>query len=173
MTNEPFIYIDSDTREVDTNNSLSQFITVSEDHNAETIYFVIDRYFDNVDLYDKNCVIKYVNAVGQIDFEPAVDIDSIMIDGVEKIKFGWTISNKASRYAGKLIFQIMFYSINGTANKGTYDYVFNTKISNIVIEEGLNYSSGINVSNLPDWAHSLYQQIKELKREIKTLKENL
>jgi hypothetical protein len=35
---------------------------VKQDHNAETIYFKADRYFDGVDLSTTTCVVQYLNA---------------------------------------------------------------------------------------------------------------
>ena len=42
-----------------------EYLSVSEDHNAETIYFKVDRFFDNVDLSNTVCIIQYVNALGE------------------------------------------------------------------------------------------------------------
>lgn len=162
ISNEPLIYIDANTREIDIKGTLKDFVTVTDDHNAETIFFVIDRYFDNVDLYDKVCEIKYMNAIGELDFDTAVNIETFLEDGTEKLKFGWKISNKATKYYGAIKFQIMFYSLSYNEDDITYSYVFNTKVTSIKIEEGLRHYSEINEDNYPDWAHEMYQQIHNI-----------
>jgi hypothetical protein len=35
---------------------------VQKDHNAETLYFILDRYYDNVDLATMSCIVQYQNA---------------------------------------------------------------------------------------------------------------
>jgi dTDP-4-dehydrorhamnose 3,5-epimerase-like enzyme len=39
--------------------------TVEYDHNAETLYFKIDRYFDDEDLYTKTFVMQFKNSKNQ------------------------------------------------------------------------------------------------------------
>ena len=61
---EPIVEIDLDSRIIDTQSVLDAFVTVQNDNNAETIYFSMDRYFDDVDLTTKSILIKSLNANG-------------------------------------------------------------------------------------------------------------
>lgn len=135
-SNEPRVYIDADKRIVDSNNVLSNFVTVVLDHNAETIYFEMDRYFDDADLSTKNCIIKFQNIKAELDFDAAVDRYMDTVDGKEKIVFGWQISSKATKYSGDLVFQIMFYSLNDNDN---FDYVLSTKTATLPIQNGIGF----------------------------------
>lgn len=47
-----------------------EFLSVRKDHAAETVYFLVDRYYDNMDLSRTSCVIQYKNAAGEERFFP-------------------------------------------------------------------------------------------------------
>ena len=85
-------------------------VTVATDHKAETIYFVVDRYFDNIDLSDTICLIQYINAnnKGAIYPVPFYDIESE--EG--KIIFPWLISGTATEAPGNIKFSIKFYKVS-------------------------------------------------------------
>ena len=59
-SNEPRFIIDANSREINIPFEFS-FLGVIGDHKAETIYFEIDRYFDDEDLSTHTCVIQFVN----------------------------------------------------------------------------------------------------------------
>ena len=50
--------IDLDARLIES----PEFLSVSHDHEAETIYFRVDRYFDYMDLSNTICVIQYITS---------------------------------------------------------------------------------------------------------------
>ena len=85
-------------------------VTVATDHKAETIYFVVDRYFDNIDLSDTICLIQYINAnnKGAIYPVPFYDIESEK----GKIIFPWLISGTATEAPGNIKFSIKFYKVS-------------------------------------------------------------
>jgi hypothetical protein len=45
--------IDLDSRTVEA----PEYLSVLDDHNSETIYFIMDRFFDNMDMSTTTCVI--------------------------------------------------------------------------------------------------------------------
>lgn len=57
--NEPVYTIDLNTRDVE----VPEFLSVMDDHNAEVVWFKVDRFFDDVDLYGATCWIQYINAL--------------------------------------------------------------------------------------------------------------
>ena len=57
---EKIFDIDLNSRTID----VPEFLSVEKDHQAETIYFKFDRYYDHADLTTKTCIIQYVNANG-------------------------------------------------------------------------------------------------------------
>lgn len=135
-TTEPMVFIDSNARIIDTNKILDNFVIVSEDTNAETIYFVIDRYYDDVDLSTKNILIKYKNPIGEIYSDKPTIVYEELIDNLEKLVFGWQINSNATKYSGALTVQIMIYSYK--ENSSVFDYILNTTLCNIKIHKGLN-----------------------------------
>jgi hypothetical protein len=56
--NEPLYEIDLNTRTI----MAPPYLSVEYDHNAETVYFLVDRYYELVDLSTLFCVIQYENA---------------------------------------------------------------------------------------------------------------
>lgn len=47
-----------------------EFLSVRKDHAAETVYFLVDRFYDNMDLSQTTCIIEYINAAGEEKFFP-------------------------------------------------------------------------------------------------------
>lgn len=135
--NEPRFIIDANSREINIPFEVS-FLEVIGDHKAETIYFEIDRYFDDVDLSEHTCVIQFVNKNPKtLEYNeglyPVTTMDINSIDG--KIIFGWNIMDDATQIAGDIHFSIRFYSIDSN-NEFTYN--FNTLTANSIILDTLD-----------------------------------
>lgn len=123
-SSEPRLYIDANTREISVSSKFP-FLAVKHDHRAETIYFEINRYFDDVDLANHTCIIQYINKSksGEVS-EGYHYVQKMDIESVEgKIVFGWMIENPATKFSGDIVFSIRFYTIIGDK----FDYNFNTK----------------------------------------------
>lgn len=136
-SNEPRFIIDANSREINIPFEFS-FLGVIGDHKAETIYFEIDRYFDDEDLSAHTCVIQFINKNPKTfkfneGLYPVTTMDVNSIDG--KIIFGWNIMNDATQIAGDIHFSIRFYSIDSN-NKFTYN--FNTLTANSIILDTLD-----------------------------------
>lgn len=127
----PFI-IDADTRAIQVPNNNYTY-AVSGDDLAETIYFVIDRYFDNVDLTTKNiAVLSQINNQKILTPISLKDITSLP----DKIIFGWPISKiLTANTSGTLEFSVRFYTIDGT----TIDYSLNTVPARLNIKPTLDF----------------------------------
>ncbi|EXG87869.1 hypothetical protein K413DRAFT_4770 [Clostridium sp. ASBs410] len=146
---EKFI-INADTREISVPSSFSN-IGVIYDHNAETIFFKIPRYFDNVDLNDHTCIIQYINAGKEEDIYTVTQKD-LSSDG--EIIFGWKITNSVTKYSGSVSFAVRFYSITN----GIFDYNFNTKVAQFNVLSGLNITANdisINPDLLSQWIEKI------------------
>ena len=59
-SNEPRFIIDLNSRII-TIPVEFEFLAIKNDHKAETIYFEVDRYFDNEDLSEHTCVVQFLN----------------------------------------------------------------------------------------------------------------
>ena len=58
--------VDLNTREI----SVPTFLSVTKDHRAETVYFLVDRYYEYKDLAQTSCMIEFINADGEGGFYP-------------------------------------------------------------------------------------------------------
>lgn len=102
--------IDLNTRTIEA----PEFLSVSHDHAAETLYFVVDRYFDHWDLANSTCVVQYVNANNEsyIYAVPYFDIETLGEDFVNKMIIPWNIGGAATAYPGDVTFSFRFYHID-------------------------------------------------------------
>ena len=140
---EPRFVINADTRAI-TIPAAFKFLGVKGDHNAETIFFEIDRYFDDHDLSEETCIVQY-KMVGPTGVElgegffPVTQIDITTIPG--KIIFGWTIRNTVTAEAATVSFSVRFYSIENVGNISTFKYNFNTLEASLPVLDTLNTSN--------------------------------
>ena len=60
-----YVNVNLATRTIDlSSGGYKDFLSVEKDHRAETIYFEVPRFFDDVDLTSKNIIIEYQNKDG-------------------------------------------------------------------------------------------------------------
>lgn len=171
---EPIYYVDLNTRTVET----PQFLSVEYDHNSETIYFAVDRFFDNVDLSTMFCVIQYQNANpikekgGYIYPVPYFDIYTKAEEN--KMLFQWVIEGPATAYSGTVTFSIKFYKIS-TITVDTiggqkeeiksYDYILNTQPSKSKVLHGMDIqATSENYYFEASEVEKIYQTIEEVRR---------
>lgn len=109
--------------EVDLNSRTIQapeFLSIVQDHNAETIYFKVNRYFDNVDLSNMTCVFCFQNANpdkyknGFVYPVPFIDIETFKDEN--KMLLPWVIEGPATAFAGTVTFSIQFYKVEKVLN---------------------------------------------------------
>ena len=131
---EPRFLIDANTRTI-TIPSKFPFLAIRYDHRAETIYFEIDRYFDNTDLSEHTCIVQFINKNKDDYYEGISLIKHMDIESVEgKIILGWTIENTATKLAGDIAFCVRFFSIDERDN---FTYNFNTLPARSTISDTL------------------------------------
>lgn len=184
---EPIIMIDSDLRKIIVPKELYN-IGVAGDHLAETIYFQVPRYFDGNDLSEHKCIIRFINAGKEYGESETCNLE--IFD--DYIKFGWSIDNNATRYAGVLKFTVQFDTIihNGI------EYQWQTTPAELNILAGLNIEQTISdkddvlfrslvkqiqalqdfvlkLDNLPTDVEYLQNKILNIETELKNLKNNV
>ena len=129
---EPLFAIDANSRKITVPDEFkSNGLSVQGDHLAETVYFVIDRYFDYMDLSNTEVTINWKMGTesGKTDrFTMSADV----IPG--SIVFGWPVSNIVTQKSGALTFAVEFCRKDG---QGNVLYDFNTLSASINIKEGL------------------------------------
>ncbi len=135
MSNEGRFIINADERTISIPPEFQNFLAVQHDHNAETVFFEIDRYFDGVDLSTKTCVIQFVNAKQESGVYPVTSMDIATAEN--KIIFEWRLQNILTQYEGNIKFAVKFFSIENEE----YTYNWNSKIYTSSIIKGLNQDS--------------------------------
>ena len=153
------------------------YLSVEYDHNAETVYFLVDRYYELVDLSTLFCVIQYENASpikeerGHIYPVPYFDISSSFVPEGKMI-FPWRIQGAATAYAGDVTFSVKFYRIRDfeidndagqTRTVKEYEYVLNTKPATSKVLHGMDiYATTNRYELLPDTIEEIYSAIGEI-----------
>lgn len=149
-----YIEINMTEREIKLPSSqYSSFLTVQNDHWADTVWFSVDRFFDGVDLSQQMCVIEYVNANKEGRICPVIDID--IITDPNKLRFGWKIGREATKVAGKIRFLIHFYSIEMGGNNFTYS--LSTKPCEALILESLG--NQVDIDSSYDYPSEVLEEI--------------
>ena len=153
--NQPILSVilpsDERTFEVDLNSrtiSVPTFLSVSKDHRAETIYFLVDRYYEYKDLSQTSCLIEFINAEGEGGYYvvPFYDITSypyyIDDDGnahEAKMLIPWCIEGTATKGSGPVQFAIRFYQLD-EENK-SFIYNLRTQIATAQVLQGMDETS--------------------------------
>lgn len=130
-SDEPIYEINLNTREV----QAPEFLSVLEDHNAEVIWFKVDRFYDDVDLYGSTCWIQYKNALKE-DFV-AVTIPRVIVESNHDILYiPWPICGPATKAAGTITFSFQFFKMS--EDKKRVFYSLHTKPATSKISHGLH-----------------------------------
>lgn len=152
-----------------------EFLGTKNEHNAETVYFEIDRYFNKTDLSEHTCIIQFENNQKNGGLYPVTVIDKESEEG--KLIFGWEIKDDVTALAGDVLFAVRFYSIDEN-NKFTYN--LNTLIGKSVILDTLDVNNPSIIENYPSelavWLERMNElstanqdygrQIEEIRNEI-------
>ena len=114
-TDEPVYNIDLNTRTVEA----PSFLGVEADHEAELIYFQMDRFFDQIDLASCICIVQFKNAKQEEYYYivPYFDTDSIR----GKIIFAWDIQSPVTKYSGTVNFSFKFFKVNRVTGELIYE----------------------------------------------------
>lgn len=149
--------IDLNTRKI----SVPKFLSVAKDHEAETIYFKFDRYYDYIDLTTKACVIQYTNANGESFIYPVPYYDTQTFADSNKVIIPWCIQGKATEKAGTVKFAVKWYATN---HDKKIIYTLNTLKAEAEVLAGQN-------PNEMDWSSDQIDLSSELVQLIQDLEE--
>lgn len=158
-TDEPIYEIDLNKRIING----PQLLSVTNDHNSETIYFKCDRYFDTMDLANTHCVVQYQNAnpsskaAGFIYPVPYIDISTFADE--KKIAFPWVIEGPATAYSGDVVYSIKFYILSDDGLE--FIYVLNTMASKGKVLQGMDVLKTTEnyIFEAPDPIEQLIQRV--------------
>lgn len=126
--------VDLETRRIQS----PEFLSVTQDHKAEVVYFVVDRFFDYMDLTNTTCIIQYIapDNTPYVYIVPYYDIYTLR--NHNKIIIPWEIDGSATQCKGLLKYSIRFYKIEGSGEAAKLVYNLNTLPAESKILNGLD-----------------------------------
>lgn len=136
LPNDEKIYnVDLSTRKIET----PLYLSIEKDHLAETIYFLVDRFYDTVDLSATTCVVQYVNALGEPRVYAVPFVDTITFEKDGKMIIPWCIEGEATKAAGNIQYALKFYHLYKDEDDVLkFDFNLNTSIAKSKILSGLD-----------------------------------
>jgi hypothetical protein len=174
---EPVFYVNLNTRKIEIPANFKN-LAVCGDHQAETIWFLFDRYFDGVDLASeqKHFAVQFENnqfssmhviqdRIYTFDGNGVNDKDLDRYEKIDKnqILVGWILKSDITSVPGPLKFSLRIFS--GDVETQTYTYSLNTETATVNIVNSLNVTDITENLNPPmDTLSSLVNYIAELYR---------
>lgn len=129
LDEEPF-EIDLNTRTINVPKSFNKCASVQSDKLAETIIFIVDRYFDYMDLANTDIYIQWETPDKQ---QGATRVEMRDLDTEKnKIRFAWPLSSTITNVPGDLKFAVRFFRIDNNLNNV---YSLNTLDAKITIKQ--------------------------------------
>lgn len=132
------------------------FVSVKGDHEAETILFKVDRFFDNMDLSMANCVIQYINAEGKGYVYHVPFFDKETLQEENKIIIPWFIKDPVTRASGPIHYSFQFYqiekepffsyeeaTIKAEEYVSNYYYIYNNELNDYILDESGSFNKDI------------------------------
>lgn len=113
-------------------------LSVAKDHKAEVIYFVVDRYYDYMDLSTTICLVQYVTPDKEpyVYIVPFYDISSRREEN--KLILPWNIDGAATQLKGPVEYSLRFYKIEGEGKDAKLVYNLNTLSTTSEVLHGLD-----------------------------------
>lgn len=135
-TDEPIYEINLNSRTV----SAPAILGVEADHEADLIYFQMDRFFDSVDLSTCIGMVQFRNAKNEEYYYviPYYDIDSVR----GKMIFAWDIQSPATKYGGTVQFSFKFFRVSPASGELLYE--LNTMVAKSKVLVGWANKNGAN-----------------------------
>ena len=133
--------IDANTREIKVPENFAKYgVGVQGDEIAEILYFSIDRFFDAMDLAQKEILIQWRH---EKDTQGAQNLSATYKRSLTlqpgKIVFGWPISKDITERPGNILFSVRFYEREGEGDNAVLIYSFSTATAQIKIQSGLDF----------------------------------
>lgn len=137
-----------------------EYLSVATDHRAETVYFVMDRFHDNVDLSEMNCIVEFVNADKKsgLYVVPFIDKDTLN----QKIIVPWLIEGLATAKAGTITYSLKFFQVQKD-NYSKFSYILNTQQAVSKILEGNNFDGTAVQSDVEKMMGSTMEELIDSK----------
>lgn len=136
---EDFFEINANTREIKIPSSFKSGVGVQGDQAAETIFFIIDRYFDTMDLNNQNIYIEWKSPT-RSGFSK--DFARDIVSYPNKIIFGWVLQQEIMEAPGQIEFAVRFYTTeqDPESKDMVIKYSLSTKSQKVSVNKTLNFS---------------------------------
>ena len=134
--NEPVYTVDLDSRVIEPPKNLG----VEADHEAELIYFIMDRYYDNIDLSECIGAVQFKNAKNEEYMYIIPVYDTMSVPG--KLIFAWNIQSPVTKYGGAVQFSFKFFKIDKASGELLYE--LNTLVCKTKVLVGWANKNGAN-----------------------------
>lgn len=161
--------IDPVTRKI--TNVSGKAIIVQGDHNSERLTFELPRYIDGHDMSMCNEVqVHYLNseAVSPVTSAPGIyRVDDLQIspNSDDVVVLSWLVSGNATKYVGKLQFNIRFVC---TSDGETVDYAWHTgNFTDIFVVSGIYNGEEIPTEQQHDAIMQLFEQLEFIAADAK------
>lgn len=102
-----FYDIDLNAREI----TAPEHLSVSKDHQSETIYFRINRFHDYMDLSNTTCVIQYVTPDQKAHLYAVPFYDIVTEKRDNKMIIPWCVDGNVTKFKGVINFSIRFFIV--------------------------------------------------------------
>lgn len=143
--------VNLDTREIDA----PEYLSVQHEHYAETVYFLVDRYYDNMDLAQTTCVVQYVTPDSESYVYAVPFCDTVTY--TDKIIIPWCISGSATKLSGTVKYILRFYQIDEQSvidendqydpSKAEFSYSLSTRPASSKVMYGLPIDGVLDEEN--------------------------
>lgn len=117
---EPMMEIDGNSREIKVPAQLSRCAGIQNDHMAESIMFLIDRYHDGKDLTNATIWIQWKAQDGTEGRTAVPHVDHNFEQN--KIRFPWPLTEEVTQHAGQIEFSAVFFMMIDGKNEVAYRY---------------------------------------------------
>ena len=111
-------------------------LSVTNDHEAEIIYFEVDRFFDVQDILETTCLITYINAAGETFVYNVPCYDAVSKAREGKVLIPWVVGQNVTRKAGTVKFAFKFYIVD--THTLEFTYLLHTIPSTTRVQQGLD-----------------------------------
>lgn len=155
---ERLIDVDLNTRLI----TPPEYLSVATDHRAETVFFVMDRFHDNVDLSEMNCVVEFVNADKKSGLYVVPFIDKDTLYQKNRIIVPWLIEGLATAKAGVITYSLKFFQVQKD-NYSKFSYILNTQSAKSKILEGNNFDGTAVQSDVEKMMGSTMEELIDSK----------
>lgn len=167
-SHDPLYNIDLNTRIIET----PKEVVVKKDHNSTVFYFLVDRYFDYMDLSTTCCIITYTINNENYAY-PVPFYDTYTFDKDNKMVLPWQLDRVVTSRTGEVMFSFKFFKMTGdTSDNAEIAYSLSTQPTTIVISNGID-APELHFGDLDEEEHqqlsflySLIEQVQETKGSL-------